>query len=301
MNRRLRLPRVGRRPVAPSRTGGDVSGCADGTRPSLAGAEPVTPRARRRSRWSSGFFLVATVAAVSGCTSNSDQASPVNPDSQSLVATPSSPSTAQTPDPCPNPDGQACLGRVDAGTYTTTVFQPTLTYTVRAGWANYEDTPGNFLIVPSWATLQGVDPGTSDYIGVYTRVAADSCADAPRHGVPDTITGISHWLARQRTFTSTRPQTAAVGGLHGVVQDLTEVPGAPASPCHNGLPGSPLIVGLAPSDLAHSVVPGLRLRLYLLGFRGGVLAIEVDDIARNHGRDMAALDQVVMSMTFASP
>jgi hypothetical protein len=48
------------------------------------------------------------------------------------------------------------------------------------------------------------------------------------------------------------------------------------------------------------VIPGLVLRLYLLEFRGGVLAIEIDDIMSNKGRNMVSLDSVVKSMTFDS-
>jgi hypothetical protein len=189
---------------------------------------------------------------------------------------------------------------VDAGTYTTQVFQPTLTYTLPAGWANYEDTPGNFLIVPPWATLRGVNPGTSDYIGVYTQVAASSCYDVPRLDLPATVDAISGWLTRQSAVRSTKPHPVMVGGLPGLVQDLTTAPRAAKSPCRNGLPGSPVIAGLPPSSLSHGVIPGLVLRLYLLEFRGGVLAIEIDDIMSNKGRNMVSLDSVVKSMTFDS-
>jgi hypothetical protein len=61
-----------------------------------------------------------------------------------------------------------------------------------------------------------------------------------------------------------------------------------------------VIAGLPPSSLSHGVIPGLVLRLYLLEFRGGVLAIEIDDIMSNKGRNMVSLDSVVKSMTFDS-
>jgi hypothetical protein len=47
---------------------------------------------------------------------------------------------------CPFVDGGTCLEAIDAGTYTTTTFQPSITYTVPDGWLNREDLPGNFLL-----------------------------------------------------------------------------------------------------------------------------------------------------------
>ena len=77
---------------------------------------------------------------------------------------------------CPNSEGGQCLGKLKAGTHKTVVFRPTLTYTVPAGWTNFEDTPGNFLLVPARGALPGVNAGTSDFIGVYTSVAAEAQA-----------------------------------------------------------------------------------------------------------------------------
>jgi hypothetical protein len=75
---------------------------------------------------------------------------------------------------CPNPEGQQCLGKLTPGTYKTVVFSPTITYTVPKGWRNFEDTPGNFLLVPSRGDLPGVNAGTSDFVGIYL------CCSSPR-------------------------------------------------------------------------------------------------------------------------
>jgi hypothetical protein len=64
------------------------------------------------------------------------------------------------------------LGALSAGTYSSSVFQPAITYRVPAGWGNFEDLPGNLLLIPPGGKLSGVDPGTSDYVGVYPRIEA---------------------------------------------------------------------------------------------------------------------------------
>ena len=72
-----------------------------------------------------------------------------------------------------------------AGTYATTEFQAGVAYTVPDGWANYEDLPGNFLLVPPSGTLEGVNAGTSDYIGMYDGIAPASanCDEVPEPGI----------------------------------------------------------------------------------------------------------------------
>ncbi|MEO5661889.1 MAG: hypothetical protein ABIR39_01280 [Nocardioides sp.] len=210
------------------------------------------------------------------------------------------------PDPstrAPNDQTETALpgaSTAGGGTNRTLVFRPTVTLTMPGGWTTDEHSPGNLVVLPPWGSLDEVDPGTSDYIGVYTRVAASSCAGVPRRQVPVTVKGIGSWLTHASTIVSTRPRQVSVGGQHGTVQDLVRATGAGTLPCRHGRTYTPLIVGLPPSQLDHSLIPGLAMRLYLLDYGGGVLAIEVDDILANHGRDMAVLDGVVRSMRFAA-
>ncbi|MBA3800760.1 MAG: hypothetical protein H0X18_17025 [Geodermatophilaceae bacterium] len=102
---------------------------------------------------------------------------------------------------CPNSVefGGACLGELAAGTYSTTVFTTQLTYTVPDGWANFEDLPGNFLLVPPSGTLEGVNADISDFIGVYDGVAPASanCDEAPEPGVETTPESMANWYASQ--------------------------------------------------------------------------------------------------------
>jgi hypothetical protein len=182
------------------------------------------------------------------------------------------------------------------------VFSPTLTYTVPAGWSNFEDTPGNFLLVPRRGSLAGVNPGTSDYIGVYTSVAAEKTACASNvlaPGVPKTPVGIAKWIGTHPGLLSTPPVKVEIGHLHGVVVDIAEAKGAGLK-CV-GIPGPryvAVMTGLNPSGLDHGVIPGLRLRLYLLSFGGGTLAIEVDDVPGG-GSHLAEYSALIKHFQFA--
>jgi hypothetical protein len=240
------------------------------------------------------------VVAGSACGSGSSASTPAG-----TTTTGGSTGGASAPAPpeCPNPEGQACLGRLAAGTYTTMVFHPAITYTVPAGWTNFEDTPGNFLLVPRRGNLPGVNGGTSDFIGIYASVAAEvnSCtSEQPVFGVGQAPRAIAGWIGRQPGLRSTPARPVTVGGLAGVVMDITEAPGAgilcPAIP---GPRYVAVIMGLAPSGLDHGLIPGLRWRLYLLAYGGGSLAIEVDDVAGG-GEHLAEYTALVKKLRFGA-
>ena len=217
----------------------------------------------------------------------------------SSTATPSS-SSSTVPPKCPNPEGGDCLGKLAAGTYSTQFFTPKLTYTVPTGWSNFEDGGGNFLLVPSRGRLAGVDPGTSDYISVYTSVEAEQnvCREGvPVPGVPHTPTGLAQWIGKHPGLNSTAPKPVAVGGLHGIVLDITLAKGAgikcPHSPKSVGL-----MAGLSPSGFDHGLNAGLRMRLYLLSYNHGALAIEVDDVPGG-GSHLAEYDALIKHLRFS--
>jgi hypothetical protein len=235
---------------------------------------------------------LALVAACGSGSSSNQAAAPATP--STLTPSPSS------PPPCPNPEGQACLGRVDAGTYDTLVYQPGLEYTVPAGWANYEDTPGNFLLVPPTGHLKGVNAATSDFIGVYTSVLAhaNKCPSVRAPGVGTSPAAIMRWLQRDPAFRASPPQRVTIGGLTGSVTTLRMAKSwTMTCPYSHGAPTAPLIVGSLGTFLDHNLVPGQATRLYLLGHDNAALAIEVVDI--NDAGHLAAYSQVVSHFTFA--
>ena len=213
---------------------------------------------------------------------------------------PSNPTAA--PSRCPNPEGgasNACLGKVAAGTYTTAVFQPDLTYTVPGGWANYEDLPGNFLLVPPGGSPEGVNPGTSDYLGVYTSVAAPGrCTGEASQTEPRSFDGLVAFLKKHPRLKVSNVHDVIVGGLKGVRMDIRM---GPKPDCNDGAYVD-LYVGLPPSDLVHGVIPNYLVRVYLLRSAGNTLAIEVADAP--NGSDYAdfpaAAAQVIETFKFAT-
>jgi len=219
-----------------------------------------------------------STASVAPTTTNGSTAS-VAP----TAAASATPSTARA---CPNSNGGVCLGRLRPGTYSTTAFEPTLTYTVPDGWDNEEDLDGNFLLLPPGMALEGVDAGTSDYIGVYTSVRPDpSCSGA---SAAEPARAMATCIARRHDLIVTKPKVAKVGRRSGYVMDIRLAAGED---------GTSLMVGLPPSSFEHGLIPGLTIRLYVLNSEAGVLAIEVDDVDHH---DLATYSKVVDDFAFAS-
>ena len=101
-------------------------------------------------------------------------------------------------------------------------LQTPISYTVPDGWANYEDLPGNFLLVPPGGSLDGVDAGTSDYIGIFQGVAvADECArrGRARRG-HSRAAEMAAALAAREGLVVTEPVPVEVGGLSGLMIDI---------------------------------------------------------------------------------
>lgn len=205
---------------------------------------------------------------------------------------------------CPNPEGgtsNTCLGALTAGSHQTRTFHPQLTYSVSDGWGNLEDLPGNFLLLPPGSTLEGVNPGTSDYLGVYSSVAAAGrCTGVPSDKVAHTWDGLVGWLTSDPSLLVSKVHDVSVGGLKGVVMDIVMKPGK-GDGCPDGV-FADVYVGMGRSSLVHGVVPGYFLRIYLLRDGGHTLAIEIADA--RHGSDYknwpSKADEVVSTFQFAS-
>lgn len=233
-----------------------------------------------------GVVVAAALALVlGGCSAPSG-----DPGKEASAAS-SMPTAGATAHTCPNPEGQRCIGELAPGAqYTTTVFQPRLTYAVPAdGWFNEEDTPGNFLLLPPGQSLEGANAGTSDYIGVYTSIEparfenADGCVIGPVPGIAPTPQAIVEWMSAQPELTVTAPSAVTVGGLRGLRTDVRVRDGATLPTCmdpqsHEKVTVFLLYTGVAPSSLDHGVIPGMTMRLYLLEHHYGTLAIEISDI-----------------------
>jgi hypothetical protein len=227
-----------------------------------------------------GLVLLALMFA--GCSSGPNT-TPLDPATPSPIRESTiTPSPATTSTTCnPLEDGGPCLGELAAGTYRTTVFTPRITYTVTDGWANWEDLPGNFLLVPPGENLEGVNNDTSDFIGIYHGVAAAAadCQEIPEPGVGRSAKALAAWFSRHPGLVTTDPQQTTVGGLRGIVLDMTlnQDWTATCPYAHAGEPLVPLIIGAGPAALHHVINASFTTRLYLLDQGSSNIVIEVVD------------------------
>jgi hypothetical protein len=166
-----------------------------------------------------------------------------------------------------------------------------------------EDLAGNFLLLPPGSDLERLDMGTGDYLSVYTSVAApDGCKEqAIEVDAPNSAQSFAEWLGQQASLEVSEPQPATVGGLSGVVVDVAV---AGDMPCSDGdLQFTQVFIGVEPSSVAHAVIPEYPMRLYLLDYADGVLAIEIAD-APDGGSDstdwFADASEIVKAFNFTS-
>lgn len=176
---------------------------------------------------------------------------------------------------CPNSHGGLCLGPVEAGTYETTAFSPSLKFTVPDGWVNSEDLPGNFLLSRGDDSQDGVWGGS--YIGVYQNVRASSlCAEVAEPGIGSTSAELAAWYRTVPGLEIVREEPATLGGLSGTAFDF-RVSNGWKSPCplDGVIHAIPVLIGGGVSQLHHVLGAPLEMRLILLDWEGGNVAIEI--------------------------
>jgi hypothetical protein len=176
-------------------------------------------------------------------------------------------STAATPSPRPSATA------MPAGTYTSKVLRPQLTYTVPAGWLVSGDEVDYF----------GLRPAISDIVGLFvfrgaTAMSQDkACPDKPEPGVEPTAAGLTAWIRGLKALKVSPPRLAAVGTLRGTELDVEIASDWKQScPFANGLPAVPLLLGQ--DATYHWVVAGTeKMRLTILeGPDRQVLIIDAD-------------------------
>lgn len=219
-----------------------------------------------------GLFLGSVLIACSAPAASTQ--------SSSTVANASvSPAPTGRP-PCPaGPErGGTCLGVLAAGTYSTTSLMPSITYTVpEGGWGNWEDREGIFVLLPPGETFAGLEADTSDWIGVFHSVGAvrPGCDEEVEPGVVS-VKELTRWFARQPGLAVTKPQSISIGGLNGVMIDLSLTQGWTKT-CPLPFPDVPLVnllMGTGPSEGLGVLVEGSwTTRLYLLDYEGDNIAI----------------------------
>jgi hypothetical protein len=236
-----------------------------------------------------GFW--AAVILLTGCT-------PFGGSAPELSDPETVPSARAPGGDCPTPVGQACLGALTGGTYTTSEFRPRLTYTVPDGWSNFDDTRGIVHLVPAEFTPQGINAGTSDYIGVYSSVVPSADCDSAVPGeVARTPAAFADWFGQHPGLVVEGRHDVTLGGLDGVVVDLRVAPDwTQACPFSNGEPVVAYLSGSSPSSFDHSLTKGQVVRLYLLLSGTEVLGIEAVDV--DDAQHLDAYSSVVDTFEF---
>ncbi len=252
------------------------------------------------------LLVLAACGAGSGSPQPSSTAEPPSASLSPSVA--ASPTASRCPD-APIGSANKCLGPLEAGTYTTQVFEPMLTYAVPGGWANIEDLPGQVVLLPPGATHAGVDPGTSDYLGIYTSIAAPlkDCSSQPDPGVGPGVAGYLTWIASHPALDASDPQPVTVSGLTGSLVDVAL--GADATDVCSD-PGAGIdrfvevAIGLPPSEFSAGAFAGITYRLELFDVNERILAILVSDTTDGGSNEAdwnAAAQGVIDTFSFAVP
>lgn len=183
---------------------------------------------------------------------------------------------------CPDSHGGLCLGALNAGSYSTTSFEPRLSYTVPEGWTNGEDLPGNVLLTQTSDSQDGAWGGS--YIGVYQNVHASSlCAEEAQPRVGTSAAELAAWYRTVPGLEITGDSRVMVGGLPGIMLDF-RVSENWKSPCplDGVIDAIPILIGGGVSNLHHVVGAPTEMRLFLLDWKGGNVAIEITAFLEQH-------------------
>ena len=192
----------------------------------------------------------------------------------------------------------SCRGVLKAGTYSSRMFTPKLTYTVPSGgWANYHDDNVIFSLAPPGVSLATAKSITNVILALTTvQAPAMTCTSTANAKVPQTVRGMVRWLVHQKRLKTTTPQRAKIGGLKGY--SLT-VRAARGRGLHCGGPASvPVIFPTNDPNGEFSLRANERAKLYLLTFETLPLAVIADSLGQ-HGPSLAVDSRVISHFRFA--
>jgi len=216
--------------------------------------------------------------------------------------------TAETSSPsanlCSDPALPTCAGPLEPGVNRSGLFVPPIDYIIPldspVAWDNPEDRPGTF-------TLHPAGPET-DAIFFFRDVGVLTATCNPRidEAIGNEAVDIAEWIMANPNLTATTPEPVTVGGLTGVLIDLS-ASGVYTTQCGNDpggvypteLPIVPLFAGAGSGDLTWFVGGNERLRLYLLDMPGGGnLVISIDAIAGDFDALVEISQPVIDSIRF---
>ena len=259
-----------------------------------------------------GLLAVVVVAAVLSLSNRSGfigtQPTPTVTASVSPSSSPSStsPSIAASPSACAGP-GETCLS---PGTYTSSGFVPSITYTVPAGWVLMGDIRGELDLRYRAGGQHTYPDGLTfhDAVSIFGRPVAESATSkAPLAGIGTKAKDLANWLAKHPDLVASAPTRAVVGGVNGYRLVLSLPTGNRTAPDHcTSDHGEPRCESLfLSSDPAATYGFGLvgpeTAVVYLLDLPSGdTVMVVIDDV---DGVDqpglVAAATPIVKSLAFS--
>lgn len=247
-------------------------------------------------------ILILLLFTMGACSAQASPATPT-PDTASTTtsavsSTPSSQSASLTSSTNTTADGITIGSELEPGTYTSTVFATPITFAVPAGWKVFEDEPGQFGLAriandgPPLLVLRDV------------KAAASDCSEQPEDGVGDTAPDFAAWIAAHEGLTTTDPAPVTIGGLDGMVIDISLDPSW-TKPCPSS-GGQPVVMTLVGTEISRGLHWGIgtteEQRIWFLDLpqsSGGNIVIMADACCGVTPADQIdAAQQVVESMTF---
>ncbi|MBN3497133.1 hypothetical protein [Arthrobacter pascens] len=142
--------------------------------------------------------------------------------------------------------------------------------------------PGNVLL--SRTGDPQVDVWGGSYIGVYQNVRAPSlCVEEAEPGVGTSAAELAAWYRTVPGLEIVAEAPVSVGGLSGIALDFRVGDGWRSTcPLDGVIHAVPVIVGGGVSELHHTMGAPLEMRLFLLDWKGGNVAIEVTSVVAQH-------------------
>ena len=202
---------------------------------------------------------------------------------------------------CRNPDN-ACLGDLEAGTYSSQFFEPrpqgewrhrfgALTYTVPGGWAATSDFPDGYVLTTQEA-YAAADPNADgcaacpDGITVLAAptAASDDCVDEAAPGVGTSAAELAAWVEGNSNFVVERQPSETIDGQPAIVLVVEMAEGATGLCGDAGEAGAPIFY----NGWHLAIAAGDRQAFILVDLAGGgTVLVNVD------GVDPANLDALL--------
>jgi hypothetical protein len=188
-----------------------------------------------------------------------------------------------------------CAGSLAAGTHSSVLFIPKVTFEVPAGWTDHADSKGEYVLYAPGSKPAATEGGTRDWIAfeANTMMPQIGCAPGDPVDVGESAAAMASRMAGRKNLVPTTPRAVTVGGLAGWVVDvrLAENATGECSP----EPGVALIHGVGISyGYDQGIGPGSAMRFYMFDRGDDVLCIEIDDISGgSHIEEWSAVVETV--------